>query len=112
MDIDWTRIFTHLISVSVAYVLAMPVAWDREKEVRSAGLRTFPLVAVASCGYMLVGMSILGSGADSVSRIIQGLITGIGFIVGGAILKDRGVYMVPRQQPASGTRGLSARPFV
>lgn len=90
MDIDWTRIITHLMSVTVAYVLALPVAWDREKEVRSAGLRTFPLVAVASCGYMLVAISILGSGADSVSRIIQGLITGIGFIGGGAILKDRG----------------------
>lgn len=57
---------------------------------QSAGLRTFRLVAVASCGYMLVALSILGSGADSVSRIIQGLITGIGFIGGGAILKDRG----------------------
>ena len=90
MDLDWTTIFRHLISVAVAYVLALPVAWDREKEVRSAGLRTFPLVAVASCGYMLVAMSILGSGSDSTSRIIQGLITGIGFIGGGAILKDRG----------------------
>jgi putative Mg2+ transporter-C (MgtC) family protein len=90
MDIDWTKIVSHLISVTTAYILALPVAWDREKEVRSAGLRTFPLVAVASCGYILVAMSILGSGADSVSRIIQGLITGIGFIGGGAILKDRG----------------------
>ena len=90
MDLDWTTIFRDLLSVTVAYVLALPVAWDREKEVRSAGLRTFPLVAVASCGYMLVAMSILGRGSESVSRIIQGLITGIGFIGGGAILKDRG----------------------
>ncbi len=90
MDIDWTRIVTHLVSVSGAYILALPVALDREKEVRSAGLRTFPLVAVASCGYALVAMSILGSSADSSSRILQGLITGIGFIGGGAILKDRG----------------------
>ena len=90
MDLDWTTIFIDLLSVTVAYVLALPVAWDREKEVRSAGLRTFPLVAVASCGYMLVAMSILGRGSESVSRIIQGLITGIGFIGGGAILKDRG----------------------
>ena len=90
MDLDWTTIFRDLITVTVAYVLALPVAWDREKEVRSAGLRTFPLVAVASCGYMLVAMSILGRGSESVSRIIQGLITGIGFIGGGAILKDRG----------------------
>ena len=78
------------MSVTVAYVLALPVAWNREKEAKSAGLRTFPLVAVASCGYMLVAMSVLGSSADSVSRIIQGLITGIGFVGGGAILKDRG----------------------
>lgn len=90
MDINWTEIFRDLMSVSVAYVLALPVAWDREKEARSAGLRTFPLVAVASCGYMLLAMSILGSNSDSVSRIVQGLITGIGFIGGGAILKDRG----------------------
>jgi len=90
MDIEWTRILTHLTSVAVAYVLALPMAWDREKEVRSAGLRTFPLVAVASCGYMLLAMSILGTGEDSISRIIQGLITGIGFIGGGAIIKDRG----------------------
>ena len=90
MDLDWTTIFRDLLSVTVAYVLALPVAWDREKEVRSAGLRTFPLVVVASCGYMLVAMSILGRGSESVSRIIQGLITGIGFISGGAILKDRG----------------------
>jgi hypothetical protein len=32
MDIDWTRIFTHLISVTVAYVLALPVAWDVRKK--------------------------------------------------------------------------------
>ena len=89
-DLEWTRIFSHLLSVTIAYVLALPVAWDREKEARSAGLRTFPLVAVASCGYMLLANSILGSSSESTARIIQGLITGIGFIGGGAILKDRG----------------------
>lgn len=90
IDIDWTRILTHLMNVVIAYLLALPVAWDREKEARSAGLRTFPLVAVASCGYMLLAASILGNSPESSSRIIQGLITGIGFIGGGAILKDRG----------------------
>ncbi len=90
INIDWTKILIHLMNVAIAYVLALPIAWDREKEARSAGLRTFPLVAVASCGYMLLATSILGSSAESTSRIIQGLITGIGFIGGGAILKDRG----------------------
>lgn len=90
MDIEWTTILSQLTSVAVAYVLALPVGWDREKEVRTAGLRTFPLVAVASCGYMLVAISLLGSGSDGLSRIIQGLMTGIGFVGGGAIVKDRG----------------------
>jgi putative Mg2+ transporter-C (MgtC) family protein len=90
MFFDWDKIFGHLISVTIAYLLALPLAWDREKEARSAGLRTFPLVAVASCGYMLVAASILGAGSESMSRIIAGLVTGIGFIGGGAILKDRG----------------------
>ena len=88
--LDWTKILSHLLSVVIAYVLALPLAWDREKEARSAGLRTFPLVAVASCGYMLIAASILGAGSESMSRIIAGLVTGIGFIGGGAILKDRG----------------------
>lgn len=90
MFLDWSKIFAHLLSVTIAYLLALPVAWDREKEARSAGLRTFPLVAIASCGYMLVAASILGASSESMSRIIAGLVTGIGFIGGGAILRDRG----------------------
>ena len=88
-DINWTEISYNLIHLGTAYVLALPVALDREASTRSAGLRTFPLVAVAACGYTLVGFSVLDTtGAEA--RILQGLITGIGFIGGGAILKSRG----------------------
>lgn len=75
--------------MSIAYLLALPVAWDREKKARSAGLRTFPLVALAACGFMLVGIHTMGS-AGELSRIMQGIIGGIGFIGGGAILKNKG----------------------
>ncbi len=88
--IDWPKVGSLLASMIIAYLLALPVAWDREKEARSAGLRTFPLVALSSCGYLLLAMSVFGNGSDAVARIIQGLITGIGFIGGGAILKERG----------------------
>ncbi len=88
-QINWWMISSHFAHIALAYVLALPIAWDREKEARSAGLRTFPLVAVASCGYMLTGLSVLeGSGAQA--RLMYGLITGIGFIGGGAIIKDKG----------------------
>jgi len=89
LDIRWSLIVTNLVSLGVAYVLALPVAYDRELSARGAGLRTFPLVAVAACGYTLVGMSVLSS-TEAESRVLQGLITGIGFIGGGAILKSNG----------------------
>ena len=84
---DLQVILTHLYQIGIAYVLALPVAWNREREVRTAGLRTFPLVAVASCGYMLIGMQVLSS-TDAEARVMYGVIVGIGFIGGGAILKN------------------------
>lgn len=86
LNFNWGEIWFHLIQLSIAWIIALPVAWDRESASRGAGLRTFPLVAVAACGYTLVGMSVLDS-TEAESRILQGLITGIGFIGGGAILK-------------------------
>lgn len=83
---------SHLAKLAIAFVLALPVAFNREQGERSAGLRTFPLVAVASCGYVLFARQVLFASPEAQSRIVQGLITGIGFIGGGAILKnDSGV---------------------
>jgi putative Mg2+ transporter-C (MgtC) family protein len=89
IDLDWHQIAFNMLHLGIAYLLALPVAWDREHSSRGAGLRTFPLVAVAACGYTLVGMSVLDT-TEAESRIMQGLITGIGFIGGGAILKSKG----------------------
>lgn len=88
-EIDWGQVIYNLWHLCIAYVLALPVALDSESSSRSAGLRTFPLVAIATCGYTLVGFSLLSStGAEA--RVLQGVITGIGFIGGGAILKSKG----------------------
>lgn len=86
IDIDWAVVARHLWTMAVAYVLALPIAWDRERSERSAGLRTFPIVAIAACGFTLTGIEVLDS-TDAEARVIQGLITGMGFIGGGAILK-------------------------
>ncbi|MBB6179320.1 MgtC/SapB family protein [Pseudorhizobium flavum] len=76
----------HLVTLLVAYVLALPIGWDREKNERSAGLRTFPLVAIASCGFIQAAESIVHGNPEATARIVEGLITGMGFIGGGAIL--------------------------
>lgn len=77
---------SHLLAIVIAYVLALPAGWDREKAARSAGIRTFPLVAIASCGFVLMATEVAGQGSAQ-ARVIQGLMTGVGFIGGGAILK-------------------------
>ena len=47
--LDWWEILNHSLTLATAYVLALPIAWDREVSERTAGLRTFPIVAVAAC---------------------------------------------------------------
>jgi putative Mg2+ transporter-C (MgtC) family protein len=89
LDVNWLEMAETLMRLGLAYLIALPVAYDRETANVGAGLRTFPLVAVAACGYTLVGFSVLDS-TDAEARILQGLITGIGFIGGGAILKNGG----------------------
>ncbi len=81
------NILPHLVALVAAYLLALPIGWNREKEERSAGLRTFPLVAVASCGFIQAAESMLGGEAEAMARIVEGIITGMGFIGGGAILR-------------------------
>ena len=84
---DDFNIVPHLVAMTIAYVLAFPIGWNRESEERSAGLRTFPLVAVASCGFIQAAESITATSPEAMARIVEGLITGMGFIGGGAILR-------------------------
>ncbi len=86
-SLDDLRILPHLVSLGIAYVLALPIGWDREKEERSAGLRTFPLVALASCAFIQATENITRDNPEAMARIVEGLITGMGFIGGGAIIK-------------------------
>lgn len=91
-EFDLSLILSNLTVLVVALLLSLPVAWNRERSTRSAGLRTFPLVSIASCAYMLIGLSIFESDG-SVARVTYGIITGMGFIGGGAILKSKGNIM-------------------
>jgi putative Mg2+ transporter-C (MgtC) family protein len=80
------NVIPHVAALVFAYVLAFPIGWDREKSERSAGLRTFPLVAIASCAFIQITEPLIQSNPEATARIVEGLITGMGFIGGGAIL--------------------------
>jgi putative Mg2+ transporter-C (MgtC) family protein len=87
MDLSFD-VLPHLIALTVAYVLAVPIGWNREKEERSAGIRTFPLVAVASCGFVQAVEPLTAGEPEAMARILEGVIAGVGFLGGGAILQQ------------------------
>jgi putative Mg2+ transporter-C (MgtC) family protein len=84
--IDWYVIWKTSGQLGLTFALTAMIGWQREAEEHNTGIRAFPIVGMASCGYLLI----LGQNPDiaAQSRVLQGLITGIGFIGGGAILKD------------------------
>jgi putative Mg2+ transporter-C (MgtC) family protein len=85
----WAELPGMLIRLGVAVVLALPVGWERKHREHSPGLRTFPLVAMGACAFLLIGQYAFRDDLDAEARVFQALLSGIGFIGGGAILKGR-----------------------
>lgn len=77
-----------VLRLSVALLLGAAIGWDRERRA-PAGLRTHMLVALGSSLLILVPTQ-SGMSEESVSRVIQGVMSGIGFLGAGAVLKDSG----------------------
>lgn len=84
---DWNETLRDFLRVGIAFIVALPLAWERHRSDRHLGLRTFPIVAMASCGFMLILKAEVSGAPEAYARLLQGLLTGIGFIGGGAILK-------------------------
>ncbi len=86
MDLGTNNLMETAAKMGIAYVLALPIGWQGEHEGQNVGIRTFPIVAMASCAYLL--LAVQGGAGNGDLRALQGLMTGIGFVGGGAILRD------------------------
>ncbi|MGI4942922.1 MAG: MgtC/SapB family protein [Janthinobacterium lividum] len=75
-----------LVGYTTAFVLGTLIGLERQWRQRTAGLRTNVLVAVGAAAFSDLGMRLLG--ADGATRIIAYVISGIGFLGAGVILKD------------------------
>lgn len=78
-----TRVAFRLL---VAALLGGILGYEREQKGKAAGVRTHMLVAIGSALFVLVPEQLYGNGAD-ISRVLQGLVAGVGFLGAGAILK-------------------------
>lgn len=88
LDIDWPIFFRDGLAIVAAFLLALPIAWERGHGPKNSGFRTLPIVAMAACGIALILRPVTDGSPDASARVLQGVITGIGFIGGGAILKN------------------------
>ncbi|MGH8092995.1 MAG: MgtC/SapB family protein [Chthoniobacterales bacterium] len=98
---DWTQLQRVIIRLVAAMVVGAVVGLQRQRAGKSAGLRTHMLVAMGSALFVLEGERAMMSMSD-LSRVIQGLATGIGFIGAGAILKERAEHKIEGLTTASG----------
>ncbi|MEX1250402.1 MAG: MgtC/SapB family protein [Hyphomonas sp.] len=73
------------IRISVAALLGGILGYERERKARGAGVRTHMLVAVGAAIFV-IGPTQAGMSVGDLSRIIQGIIQGIGFLGAGAII--------------------------
>jgi putative Mg2+ transporter-C (MgtC) family protein len=83
---DWLYLVRVLARLAIAAVLGGVIGFERERSGKPVGARTHMLVAMGSALFTLVPLE-AGMHSADFSRIIQGLITGIGFLGGGVILK-------------------------
>jgi putative Mg2+ transporter-C (MgtC) family protein len=96
MDIFWEELSAGLpdsrqlihvvIRLLAATLLGAVIGFQRERVGKPAGLRTHILVTLGTCVFVLAGSG-YGMNSDGLSRVIQGIVTGIGFIGAGSILK-------------------------
>ncbi len=92
--LEWTEM---LLRLGAAAVLAATIGIERELRDRPAGLRTHMLVALGAATFLMVGYEIMfatavgdPSAQIDPSRIVEGVVGGIGFLGAGCIIQARG----------------------
>jgi putative Mg2+ transporter-C (MgtC) family protein len=83
---EWVTI---VIRITISIVVGGLIGLERELEHKPAGLRTIILVCLGSTIFMLMGIE-LGLLGNEIGRIVAGVVTGVGFLGAGAIIRARG----------------------
>ena len=86
LPVNSAHVLLFAARLMLAVVLGTILGFERERVHSSAGLRTHMLVCLGAAVMVLAG-DVAGFGHDAESRVIQGIIVGIGFLGAGTILK-------------------------
>lgn len=98
---DPERITRLVLRLGMAALLGGLLGLERERSGKSAGIRTHMLVSMGAALFVLVTQQ-AGVLETDVSRVVQGIVAGVGFLCAGAILKSRGGDQVKGLTTAAG----------
>jgi putative Mg2+ transporter-C (MgtC) family protein len=84
---DTEQLTRLLLRLGLAMLLGAAIGYERESQDSSAGLRTHMLVALGTALFVLVPLQ-AGMDDQAMSRVIQGLLAGIGFLGAGTVIKQ------------------------
>ncbi len=84
---EWHVFWDDLARIGAAVFIGGAIGLEREWKGHWAGLRTHMMVATGCAIFVIVGITAAGDRAESVTRVIQGIASGIGFLGAGTILK-------------------------
>src|SRR5687768_11204175 len=84
---DWKVLDDAVFPLGAAVLLGGLVGLERELRHQVAGMRTHMMVSMGAAIFVLAGITLTPRSNEDVSRVIQGVAAGIGFIGAGTILK-------------------------
>ena len=84
---DLGQLVRILLRMVLALALGCAMGYERESHGKAAGVRTHMLVAMGSALFVLLPEQ-LGVSAADLSRVVQGLVAGVGFLCAGTLLKS------------------------
>ena len=84
---DWSFNPDFLFKIFLAVFAGCFIGIEREYKGKDAGLKTNILVSVGACAYIIMSLQFFGSEYADITRVLGQVVTGIGFLGAGVILK-------------------------
>lgn len=81
--------FSEVISLFIAVVLGGAIGLEREINGKPAGLRTNMIICLGAAAFTIIAMDV-AKDTDGATRVIQGIVTGVGFLGAGALIHAGG----------------------
>lgn len=85
---EYVDITEYLLRIGTAFLLGAIIGFERQWQQKNAGLRTNTLVAIGAASFVLLSINLYSLSGGDPSRITAQIVTGIGFIGAGVIMKD------------------------